>query len=522
MTAAVPTPTVADTTATARPPLRGRPWLVLLSVSFGLFLVGLDATVVSIVNPSIAADLHTSFAQLQWVTHGYLLGLAVFLILAGKLGDRYGHRRLFVAGLVVFAIASVGIATVGTTAGVIGFRVLQGVGAALLMPQTLALLRATFPREKFGMAVGIWGGVSSIAIAAGPTVAGALDGAFGWGAVFWINLPVVVVGLVMAALFLPRTSFPGETRLDVRGVVVLALGLVAVVFTIVQSESWGWGDPRTLGLLAVGVLLLVGFVALQARTPHALLPLDIFRGTTVGAGGLVLVANMFVLVGVTFFLPMFFMGMRGADPLQAGLMLVPLSALSIVTAPVGALFVAKAGTRVAATVSLSLTTAGLLVLLTTTVTSPYGMLAVGFVLLAFGTGMTMTAAAEAIVGSAPLRYAGVAGGFQATCIQLGGAIGTAVLSAIIAASTASGTAGLGLSTDDAHGLALATLPEGVDAATRAVLEDAYVTGMHRALLTAAVLVAVVAVVANLSLRRARRVSAAEVLEETVEGEAGHA
>ena len=525
---------MSTTTTSARPsaappspaPLRGRPWLTLVGVAFGLFLVGLDATVVSIVNPSIAADVGTTFAQLQWVTHSYLLGLAVTLILAGKLGDRYGHRSLYLAGLVLFTLASMAIGLSSSAAGLIGFRVLQGVAAGILMPQTLAMLRATFPRERFGMAVGIWGGVSSIAIAVGPTLAGALESAFGWQSVFFVNAPVAVVGLVYGLCLLPRTSFPAAGRFDVRGVVVLGIGLVATVFAIVQSETWGWGDVRTLGLLALGLVVVVGFVGLEARTEartgDALLPPSLFRGTTVGTGGLMIAANFFVLMGSTFVLPMFFINLRGATGLEAGLMLLPMSAVSIVAAPIGAALVARIGTRATGTLSLALTAVGLLVLLNASATSAYGVMAVAFVVLAMGTGMTITAGAEAIVGSAPVHLAGVAGGFQSTCIQIGGALGTAVMSAVVAARVHSGTTALGLDEAELQGLAQGAVPGGLDAAGAQVAGDAYVSGMHTAFLVAAVLVLVVAAVAFVTLRGARRATVEQVVLETVEGEAGHA
>ena len=172
--------TPSSTRAKTRRPLRGNPALTLAAVCFGLFMVGLDGTVVSIANPAIAQSLGTNFAELQWITNSYLLGLAVFLILGGKLGDRFGRRRMYLIGVAAFAITSVAIGLVGTTEGVIIFRGLQGLSAALLMPQTLALLRATFPPEKFGIAIGIWGGVSSVAIAAGPILGGLLVGTLGW------------------------------------------------------------------------------------------------------------------------------------------------------------------------------------------------------------------------------------------------------------------------------------------------------------------------------------------------------
>ncbi|GAA1732067.1 MFS transporter [Isoptericola hypogeus] len=503
-------PSAAPDAGTARPPLRGRPWLTLVGVAFGLFLVGLDATVVSIVNPAIAADVGTTFAQLQWVTHSYLLGLAVTLILAGKLGDRYGHRTLYLAGLVLFTLASVAIGLSSTAAGLIGFRVVQGIAAGLLMPQTLAMLRATFPRERFGMAVGIWGGVSSIAIAVGPTLAGALEASFGWQSVFFVNVPVAAVGLVYGLCLLPRTSFPASGRFDVLGVLVLAVGLVATVFAIVQSETWGWGDARTLGLLTAGILVLVGFVALQARTEartgDALLPMSLFRGTTVGTGGLMIAVNFFVLMGATFVLPMFFINLRGASGLDAGLMMLPMSAVSIVSAPIGALLVAKIGTRATGVLSLGLTAVALLILLDASATSAYGVLAVGFVVLAMGTGMTITAGAEAIVGSAPLRLAGVAGGFQSTCIQIGGALGTAVMSALVATNVHAGTGTLGLSETEREGLAQGTVPDHLDPASAALATDAYVSGVHAAFAVAAAVVVVVAVIAFVTLRRPRQES----------------
>lgn len=526
MSIATPTARRTSTGQTARTPLRGRPLIALVGVAFGLFLVGLDATVVSIVNPAIAADVGTTFAQLQWITHSYLLGLAATLILAGKLGDRYGHRTLYLTGLVLFTLASVAIGLSSTATGLIAFRVAQGVAAGILMPQTLAILRATFPREKFGMAVGIWGGISSIAIAVGPTLAGALESALGWQSVFFVNVPVAVIGLVYGLFLLPRTSFPTSGRFDVRGVIVLAVGLVATVFAIVQAEAWGWADARTLGLLTAGILVIVGFVALEsrteARTGDALLPLSLFRGTTVGTGGLMIAANFFVLMGATFVLPMFFINLRGATGLEAGLMLLPMSAVSIVSAPVGAVLVARIGTRATAVLSLGLSALALLTLLTISATSPYGVMAIAFVVLAMGTGMTITAGAEAIVGSAPVHLAGVAGGFQSTCIQIGGAVGTAVMSAVVAANVHSGTAPLRLSEAEHQGLAQGSVPARLDAGGAALAESAYVSGLHAAFLVAAAVTAVVALVSLVTLRAARRATVEQPLTETVEGEAGHA
>ncbi|GIG36705.1 MFS transporter [Cellulomonas pakistanensis] len=497
----------------ARPSRRGAPGPTLAAVCFGLFMVGLDGTVVSVANPAISASLGTSFAELQWITNAYLLGLAVFLILGGKLGDRFGRRRMYLVGVAAFAVTSVAIGLVGTTGGVIAFRALQGLSAALLMPQTLALLRATFPKEKFGTAVGIWGGVSSVAIAAGPIVGGLLVEQAGWEWVFYINAPIAVIGLVLGSRVLEESTAPARTRIDVPGVVLLALGLLAVVLAVVQSESWGWTSPLTLGALVVGLALLVAFGLVEQRVAHPLLPLQLFRNPTLTVGAVAVAVNFFALFGVTFFLSLFLLNLRGADGLTAGLMLLPLSGVSIVASPIGAALVARFGIRVPMATGLVLIAAALLALTGIDVDSPYLGMAVPFVVLALGVGMVMTAGADAIVGSAPVQLAGVAGGLQATSLQLGGALGTAVLAAVVSAGTAARLDGTALA--GTEGVAQGLVPDGLDAATTALAQDAFAGGLHTAFVVAAVVALLAGVAAAVFARTPRaHHEAPEVLAET--------
>ncbi|MFK4790724.1 DHA2 family efflux MFS transporter permease subunit [Microbacterium sp. ZW T5_56] len=500
---------------------RGHPVATLIAVSLGLFMVGLDATVVSIANPAIAASLGTSFTELQWITHAYLLGLAVCLILGGTLGDRFGRRRMYLIAVVAFALSSVAIGLVGSVVGVIAFRALQGISAALLMPQTLSILRATFPREKFGMAVGIWGGVSSVAIAAGPIVGGALVAAIGWESIFFINAPIALITVVFTALVV-RESTAGQARVrfDVPGVLLLALGLGGLVLAIVQSEDWGWGDPRTLLILAGAVIVLIGFVLVERRSTHPLLPMSLFREPGFSIGGLAVGANFFALLGVTFFLSLYLMNLRGIDGVFAGVMLLPLSAVSIVASPIGAVLVSRVGPRITLTVGLGLVALSLAALTLTGVDSPYLAMAVPFVTLALGVGFTMTAGADAVVGSAPVHLAGVAGGFQATMLQLGGALGTAVFAAVVGAAAAGGTAGLALSHAEADALAQGVVPAGLTAAETAMAQDAFLAGLHGAMTVGAVVTAVVAVLAFALLRTRRRPAPQDVVTETLEGVVG--
>ncbi|MEC5183380.1 EmrB/QacA subfamily drug resistance transporter [Cryobacterium sp. MP_3.1] len=505
--------------ATGRRSLRGNPGLSLAAVCFGLFMVGLDGTVVSVANPAISDALGTSFTELQWITNSYLLALAVFLILGGKLGDRFGRKKMYLIGVAAFAVTSVAIGLAGTTEGVIAFRALQGLSAALLMPQTLALLRATFPREKFGMAIGIWGGASSVAIAAGPIVGGALVGTLGWESVFYINAPIAVIGLILGGLVLKESSATSRARFDIAGVVLLALGLFGIVLAVVQSESWGWTSPLTLGVLAGGLVLVAVFVVVENRVAAPLLPMGLFRNPTITVGALAVAANFFALFGVTFFLALFLLNFRGEEGIAAGLMLLPLSAVSIIASPIGAALVSKFGIRLTMSLGLVLVGGALFGLTPISIDSPYVAMAVPFVVLALGVGLVMTSGAEAIVGGAPVQLAGVAGGLQATSLQLGGALGTAVLAAVVSAGTA---AGLGSTTfAGAEAVAQGIIPTGLDAATTILARDAFTGGLSSAFVVAGCVAIVIAIAAAVFVRNPKaHHTVEEVLLETESGTSG--
>ncbi|WP_460772186.1 MFS transporter [Microbacterium sp. GXF7504] len=509
------------TTDTVAPPSarrsrKGSPGLTLVAVCFGLFMVGLDSTVVHIANPAIQADLGATFGELQWIINTYLLALAVCLIPAGKLGDRYGRKKLYVVGVVLFGVTSVAIGLSGTVTAVLVFRILQGVSAALLMPQTLALLRATFPREKFGMAVGIWGGVSSVAIAGGPLVSGLLVGSLGWEWVFFINVPFAIAGVVITALVVRETEREHGGRMDVTGILLLAGALFAIVFGVVQAQVWGWASAATIGVFVAAVVLLALFIVVEGKVDSPLIPLTLFRSAGVSVGGMVFIANFFAILGVTFLLTLFLMNSLGRSTAMAGLMMLPMSAFSIPSAPIGAALTAKIGPRKVAAMGLALMAVGLAALTFVTVDTSYWLMAVPFVVIAFGSGFAIPSGADLIVGGSPVHLAGVASGFQTTCIQVGGAIGTAVLSAIVAAKVV-------------PAVAATPLPaESVEAASAGVVFDAFpgvnaafVDGMHVGLWVAAGLCAAVAVLVLAAVREPKHHDTATVLTETVEGEAGH-
>ena len=501
-------------------PRQGRPGLTLAAVCFGLFMVGLDATVVHIANPAIAADLGTSFAQLQWITNAYLLALAVFLILGGKLGDRFGNKRLYLLGVFLFGLTSLGIGLIGSASGVIVMRALQGLSAALLLPQTLALLRATFPKEQFGMAIGIWGGVSSIAIAMGPIVSGVLVAHVGWESIFYINIPIALAGIVFGAYVIKEQAGAPGSKMDIPGVLLLAVGMSALIFGVVQAESWGWGSSTIWSILLMGICFLALFVWVEKQTKHALLPMELFYSPNIPIGGLIFIANFFTIMGLTFILTLFLMNTRGSDTVLAGLQMMPMSVISIFAPIIGAVLVTKMGASRTAALGLFLMALALWGMSFSDAHTPYWWLAVSFVLLSLGSGFAIPSGAEIIMGSAPAHLAGVAGGFQTTGIQIGGAFGTSVLAAIIAMSVEKTGSTLELGHDAIQGLAQGIVPQNLSGAAAMMAEDAFVSGLHYAELTASVILLLVGILTLLFVRD-RAVDFDTVVEETIEGEAGH-
>ncbi len=511
---------------------RGRPWLTLVAVAFGLFMVGLDGSVVSIANPEIGRDLHASTSDLQWVTNAYLLALAAALILGGKLGDRFGRRTFYLVGVAGFTLASVAIGLAGSIEGVIAFRAVQGFFGALLMPNTLGLLRAVFPPKKFGMAVGIWAMVSSVSTALGPIVGGLLVEHVNWESVFYINAPIGVVALVFSALVLPQSkNASGPQRFDVPGVVLLALGLLVVVFGVVKGETWGWGSGATLGTLAAGIVVLLAFGWYEARlgrpSPnarsgadrgHPLLPMRLFRNPALTIGTIITAVNFFVLLGVIFFVMLYLQNVRGYTPVEAGVRTLPLSLASVVASPLGAALTERFGARLSMPLGMALQAAASFGVLGWGVHSSYGAMWPPFIALGLGVGMVMAASSDAIVGNAPVEDAGVAGGLQATALQVGGALGTSVLVSLISSRvgatltgelTSAGVPGpmargLGEAKDAvAMGISPASgdMPASLRAAVTEGSGQAFINGVHTAALVTGVLCVAGAVLAAVGLRR---------------------
>ncbi|MGX2993273.1 MFS transporter [Streptomyces sp. JNUCC 64] len=410
------------------------PWIVLVAVALGTMMEALDGTVVAVANPVIAVDLDTDLSTLQWVTNGYMLAVACALITAGKLGDRYGHKKFFLVGMAAFSATSVLAGLADSIGALIFWRVLQGISGAVLAPSGLAVLKATFPKERLKVAIGVWSAVGALAMAAGPFIGGLTVDLLGWRWVFFVNLLVGAVAFGLGAWAIRGVRPQAVARsFDLPGVVLLTAALFALVWGIIQVPEHGWTQFGTLGSFAVALALGALFVLRERGTSDALLPLALFRSRAVSVGTAVLLIGGFATFGASFYLALYLQQVHGLEPMRAGLGLLPFTVLFGVGAPVGALLNQRFGPRVPLSVGLVLIAVALLGLSWMTEDSSYHAMWPFLAPLGTGMGMVAPTAIEMIVGSAPSHLTGVASGLQQTALMLGGVLGTAALGSMISA-----------------------------------------------------------------------------------------
>src|SRR6516165_655734 len=343
--------TRAGKKTTERRGMRGSPRLTLLAAALGVMMVGLDGTIVAVANPAIQSKLGASLADIQWVTNGYLLALAVTLITIGKIGDRFGHKKVFIAGIIGFGATSAAIGLSGSIASsislIIAFRILQGVFGAMLQPTALALLRETFPIEKLNGAIGIWGAVIGASTAAGPIVGGLLVQHLSWEACFYVNVPVGVIALVMGLLVLRETPPSAAARsFDVPGIGLLTAFLFLLVWGLIKAPDYGWASGTAIAFFAGAVAALILFVIREARAKEPLLPLKLFRSVPLSAGTVLVLTLMFSLFGAMFFMTFFMENVHGLDAIGAGVRLLPLTGMLIVGAPLSGAVITRIGPRI--------------------------------------------------------------------------------------------------------------------------------------------------------------------------------
>ncbi|MFE3639159.1 MFS transporter [Streptomyces sp. NPDC059168] len=498
--------------------LRGHPWLTLITVAVGVMMVALDGTIVAIANPAIQKDLGASFSDVQWITNGYFLALAVCLITAGKLGDRFGHRQTFLIGVTGFATASGAIGLSNSIAAVVTFRVFQGLFGALLMPAALGLLRATFPAEKLNMAIGIWGMVIGASTAGGPILGGVLVEHVNWQSVFFVNVPVGAVALLLGLLILLDHRAENAPRsFDLPGIGLLSGAMFCLVWALIQAPTWGWGDIKTWSFIGASALLFVLFAVWETRVAEPLIPLGMFRSIPLSAGVVLMVMMAIAFMGGLFFVTFYLQNVHGMSPIDAGLHLLPLTGMMIVGSPLAGAAITKLGPRVPLAGGMAATAIAMYGMSTLEADTGSGAMSIWFALLGFGLAPVMVGATEVIVGNAPMELSGVAGGLQQAAMQIGGSLGTAVLGAVMASRVDSelpgNWAGAGLpkltpeqldQASEAVQVGVAPtakgMPEALVAKITTVAHDTFVSGMSLASLVAAGVAAVAVLVAFLTKR----------------------
>ncbi|HEX8975177.1 MAG TPA: MFS transporter [Solirubrobacteraceae bacterium] len=411
----------------AASPRRG--WTLAI-VSIGLFMVVLDNLVVSVALPSIHRDLGASIQALEWTVNAYTLAYAVFLLTGAALGDRWGRRRMFTIGIALFTASSAAAALAPSTDLLIAARALQGLGAAIATPLTLTLLADAFPPAQRGLAIGVWSGISGIAVALGPLVGGAVVEAASWHWIFWINVPIGVLLVPLASARLGE-SYGTNSRLDLRGLSVGSAGLFGIVFGLVRSQSLGWTAPAVLLSLAAGALLVLAFIVVERRSEQPMLPMGFFTHRAFAVTNVVSLAMYFGMFGSIFFLSQFLQNVLGNTPLQAGVKLLVWTGATMVTAPLAGYFSERYGSRPFLVAGLALQAIALGWMANiTSVSESYASLIVPFVLGGAGMALVFAPSATAVLSSVRTDQAGQASGATNAIRELGGVLGVSVLATV--------------------------------------------------------------------------------------------
>lgn len=492
--------TAANRTAPAGHPQR---WLILGVICLAQLTVLLDNTVLSVAIPSLTRELHASTTDIQWMINAYSLVQSGLLLTAGNAADRYGRKRMLVAGLAVFGVGSLAAGLAGTSAQLIAARAGMGVGGALLMTTTLAVVVQIFDDTERVKAIALWSTVSSLGFAAGPLVGGVMLDHFWWGAIFLINIPVAAVGLVAVVALVPESRNPQGDRPDLLGALLSTVGMTAVVYAIISGPEHGWSSAEVLGAAGAGLLVLGGFVLWELRVPYPMLDMHFFRDQRfIGAvAGAVLVA--FGMTGSLFLLTQHLQFVLGYGPLDAGLRTAPL-ALTVVAlnlTGVGARLVGRLGTPAVIASGMALVSAGLAAIALLG-SHGYGGMLLGLVVMGAGVALSMPAMANAIMSAIPPEKAGVGAGINGTLAEFGNGLGVAVLGAVLNSRFAA------LVPAAVGAVSLPAALAGADGAgERSRIEEAFASGLETSQLVGAAAVLAGGLLAAALLRRAERPAA---------------
>jgi EmrB/QacA subfamily drug resistance transporter len=433
---------------TVSPPKR---YLVLAICCLSLLIVSMDATIVNVALPSIRADFGVTISNLQWTIDAYTLTLASFLLLSGALADRFGRKRTFQMGLVIFVIGSL-LCSIAPSIGVlIAARVLQGLGGSMLNPVAMSIITNTFTVAKErARAVGVWGAVVGISMAIGPIVGGALTQTVGWRGVFWVNVPIGIAAIVLTAVFIPESRSGVLRRLDPVGQAITIVALVSLVFGLIEGPRLGWTSPVTLGLFVLAVASVAALIAFERRTKDPFMDLRFFASFPLTSASITAVLASSSLGAFLFINALYLQGVRHLSPISTGSFMLPLAVATLVASLISGRMVGAFGTRPSLLIAGGFVAASALIMTTVTANTPAGILVTAYALFGFGFGFGNAPITTSAVSGMPRSRAGVASGLASTSRQVGVSIGVALAGSVT---------GAGLATTLGPSFAIATHPQ---------------------------------------------------------------
>jgi EmrB/QacA subfamily drug resistance transporter len=470
-----------------------RRWWTLVVLCFSLLVISLDNTILNVALPTMQTDLDASSSQLQWIVDAYMLVFAGVLLTAGALGDRFGRKKALAFGLAVFGLGSALSALAGSAEMLIATRALMGIGGAFIMPPTLSILTATFPASERGRAIGIWAGVSGLGIAIGPVAGGWIVENADWSWIFLVNLPFVVFALLAGRWLVPESRDPSAARLDVPGFVLSTAGLTALVWAVIEAPRDGWTNPPILAAFGLAAVLLTAFIAWELRSRAPMLDVRLFRNPRFSAASGAITLAFFAMFGTVFFLTQYLQSVLGYSALEAGIRVLPIAAGLVLGGPSSARLAERVGTKVVVALGMTLIATALALMTGYQVDTSYGYVALTQVILGLGIGMAMAPATESIMGSLPLAKASVGSAVNDATRTTGGALGVAVLGSLLSsgyrADMDAAVSGLPASAADAArdslGGAIAVAAHGGGSRLATTAQEAFVSGMHSAVMVAA-------------------------------------
>ena len=412
---------------------RNHPIPALAVICVGVFVISVDATIVNVALPTLSRELGADTAQLQWIVDAYTLVMSGLLLSAGSLSDRYGRRGWLNSGLALFAITSAVAAQANSADQLIAARAAMGVGAAVIFPTTLGLITNIFtdpvPRAK---AIGLWAAMVGVGVAVGPISGGWLLEHFWWGAIFMVNIPIAVLAIIGGTLFVPTSRDPAAPRVDVPGLILSAVGITALVYTVIEAPTWGWTSARAATGFLVAAIVLAGFALWERRSTHPMLEVSVFFNRRFSGGSLAVTAGFLTLFGFIFVITQYFQFIKCYTAFETGVRLLPVAGSIALASIAGPRLVERIGTTAVVSAGLAMFAAGLAWASTVDVATPYTQIAMQMVLLGGGLGLTTAPATEAIMGSLSADKAGIGSAVNDTTRELGGTLGVAIVGSVFA------------------------------------------------------------------------------------------